>query len=174
MPRYSLVGCSGCDALKIVDGTPKTTTCSNCNARLKFRKLKRFYESDDTAKVSQAKAVLLARRAGEEDEILELIEAGALDEDIAEAVSDDEYLIARGVDPKKVDEASDISPKRTPSRDEQVSLAIEQLEHPTKSNIAEYVFEMYGVPTDRTEKFVDGLYLNGDLSRNADGEYRQL
>lgn len=174
MPRYSLVGCSSCDALKIVDGNPKTTACSNCDARLKFRKLKRFYEDEDITKVSQAKAILLSRRAGKEEEVTELIEAGLLDNSTVNIFSDEEYLAARGVDPAEAEAASDTSIKRTPSREEQVLTAVSKVESPTKANITVYVVEQYGTEGVWVEKMVESLYLKGELSRNPDGTYREV
>lgn len=170
--RYSLVGCSSCDALKIVDGHPKTTQCSNCEKQLRFRKLKKFYQSDDSTQVSHAKAIIVARREGKEDEINEMIEAGLINGDIRSAISDEEYLRAKGVNPDEVDKSQSVHTPKKPSVREIVFEAIEETEDSTQTNIVAFAAEQYGKDPERFSDILEELYLKGEVTRSQEGIYR--
>lgn len=68
---YYVVGCSDCSAYWILEGEQETTTCRSCGTRHKVKKLKRFIESPDKAVVREARAELLAEKAGYGDEYRE-------------------------------------------------------------------------------------------------------
>lgn len=65
---YYVVGCSDCSALWILEGEQETTVCRSCGTRHDTDGLKRFIETEEKAVAREARAEMLAERAGHGDE----------------------------------------------------------------------------------------------------------
>lgn len=171
---YRVVGCRDCGALWIVADRPETTTCPRCSKRHPFDRLHAFAETDDEDAARQARAALLADRAGQGDAFADVDEelAGQLD---FEAVSDTTYLEEAGLDPEAVAEAGEramAGPARSTSRRETVLEALEALEWPTEDEIVEYAAER-GVPAEAVSDLLDRLVRAGEVSESG-RRYRRL
>ena len=100
---YSVVGCPDCGALKLVADRPETTQCPRCGRRTKFKKLHKFFQSEDADAAREVRARLLADRGGQRDAYEDLGTFAQLGTDAESAGVDDvEYLEASSVDPGEV------------------------------------------------------------------------
>src|SRR6056297_2742917 len=77
---YAVVGCSDCQALKIVEGRPETTQCPRCGKRRTFEKLKKFVETDDEDHAREVRSSMLATRQGEGEAFAELDSFSEMDD----------------------------------------------------------------------------------------------
>jgi predicted nucleic acid-binding Zn-ribbon protein len=171
---YRVVGCRECGALWIVADRPETTTCPRCGKRHPFERLHAFAETEDEDSARQARAALLADRAGQgeafagvDDEL-----AGQLD---FEAVSEASYLEEAGLDPEAVAEAGEratAGPARSRNRRETVLAALDELDRPTEAEVVEYAAER-DVPAQAVSGLLERLVEAGELSESG-GRYRRL
>lgn len=65
---YSLVGCSDCNALWILEGEQETTTCRSCGKRHQVDSLRKFVETEVKEVARERRAEMLADRAGHGEE----------------------------------------------------------------------------------------------------------
>lgn len=171
---YRVVGCRDCGALWIVADRPETTTCPRCDTRHSFERLHAFAETEAEAAAREARAALLADRAGQGDAFDDLDVAVAEQLDF-EAIPDVSHLEAAGLDPDAVAEAGDratAGPASGPSHREVVLRALEALDRPTEPEVIEYARER-DVPGDTARSLLDRLVRAGEVSRSA-GRYRRL
>ncbi len=171
---YRVVGCRDCGALWIVADRPETTTCPRCGTRHPFERLHAFAETEAEADARQARAALLADRAGQADAFAEVDDelAGQLD---FEAVSDASYLEAAGLDPAAVADAGErasAGPARSKSRRATVLAALEAHDQPTEAEVVEYA-SVRGVPTEAVPGLLERLVRAGEVSESG-GRYRRL
>jgi hypothetical protein len=174
---YSVVGCSECEALWIVEGRPETTECPRCGKRHRLKKLKQFVETDDEDHAREVRSSMLANRQGQGEAFADLDSFAAMDDRVDEDVVDDrEYLERSGIDPDPV-EAVDERARRgsgagSTSRKAIVRSALEDLDRPTETAILEYA-EDRGVPADYVETALEKLRRRGEVVE-SDGRYRLL
>jgi hypothetical protein len=174
---YAVVGCNRCDALWVVDGRPKTTSCPRCGKRHQTKKLKRFYEAETSTEAKDARSRLLAQRGGYEDQAAELDGFETLGHEADRVgVSDEEYLEGSGIDSDAVAAAgarADEAGKSTSRSKRQVVLdAFEELDRPTEAEVKAYAAQA-GVGAEYVEKALSKLSRAGELSESG-GRYRRL
>ena len=171
---YRVVGCRDCGALWIVADRPESTTCPRCGTRHRTGKLHAFFEGDDEDAARQARASLLAERAGHGEAF------GALDEAVAggldfEAVAEASHLESAGLDPDAIAEAGEratAAPARSASRREVVLGALEALEAPTEAEVVGYSADR-DVPPEAVPPLLEKLVHAGEVTESG-GRYRRL
>ncbi|UPW01259.1 DUF5817 domain-containing protein [Halorussus gelatinilyticus] len=175
---YAVVGCSDCQALKIVEGRPETTQCPRCGKRRKFEKLKKFVETDDEDHAREVRSSILANRQGEGETFAELDSFSEMESQVEEAgVSDDEYLEASGIDTDEVEAAAERVENRSAStrgssRKDTVLAALRELDRPTEDEVVAHAGEE-GVPAEYVRDALDKLTRRGEVSESR-GRYRLL
>ncbi|WP_435176260.1 DUF5817 domain-containing protein [Halorussus sp. AFM4] len=175
---YAVVGCSDCQALKIVEGRPETTQCPRCGKRRKFEKLKKFVETDDEDHAREVRSSMLANRQGEGEAFAELDSFSEMEARVDDAgVSDEEYLEASGIDTEEVEAAAERVENRSAStrggsRKDTVLAALRELDRPTEDEVVEYADER-GVPADYARNALEKLARRGEVSESR-GRYRLL
>jgi hypothetical protein len=164
---YAVVGCSGCDALWVVDGRPETTSCPRCGTRHRFERLKRFAESGSEAEARAARAALLADRSDHSDGFDPAAVADA-DPEVADDVA---YLEAMGADPEAAREAGERAGHGPGggSRDRRTIVldAVDAADPPTRERIVERA-AADGVPAERAGTLLDRLVREGAVSTSGD------
>lgn len=172
---YSVVGCSDCGALKIVDGRPDTTTCNRCGKRLRFKKLKKFLQTEDLDHAREIRASILANKGGHGDEFARVGSFAELDAETEESVvSDEAYLEGSGIDPDEVAAAGERAMETggSLSRKDAVLAALEELDRPTEDEVVEFAGE-HGAPRGFVESALEKLRRRGEVSESG-GRYRLL
>lgn len=169
---YSVVGCSRCSALWVVDGRPETTECPRCGKRRQFSKLKTFAETESAEAAKEARSRLLQGRGDVE---VDLDDFGTLEADAMDAgMSDDEFLTASGLDAAEIDEADERATASSPSRSrkEVVLDALRELDRPTAEEVEGYAND-HGVDPEYVEQALEKLRRRGEVSESR-GRYRLL
>jgi hypothetical protein len=173
---YAVVGCSGCEALWVVEGRPERSECPRCGRTRQYAKRKKFVSTEDPDHARQVRAVLLAERQGHGDAFAELDSFAAMESSLDEAGVDDEtYLEASGVDPEAVAEAADRTTSGSggsQSRKETVLAALSELAEPTEAAVVAYARER-GVPESYVTDALARLVARGRVTESA-GTYRLL
>lgn len=171
---YRVVGCRNCGALWVVADRPETTTCPRCGSRHRFEALQAFAETDDEVAARDARAALLAERAGHGDALADLdgATAGQLD---AAGVGDIEYLEGSGLDPEAVAAAGEwaaAGPARSHGQRETVLEALDALDRPTEAEVVAYAADR-DVPAEAVNDLLGRLVRAGEVSESG-GRYRRL
>ncbi|GAA0227232.1 DUF5817 domain-containing protein [Haladaptatus pallidirubidus] len=172
---YSVVGCSACSNLWIVDGNPETTQCSRCGKRKKFRKLKKFVETDDEDRAREIRASMLANRQGHGDTFAELDSFAEMDAQTDHAgMDDEEYLDRSGIDVEEVSAVEQGSRRGTNSKSKkQIVLdTLSNLDEADEAEIVAYAGER-GVSREYVEKALEKLVRRGEVSESR-GRYRRI
>ncbi|WP_227374532.1 DUF5817 domain-containing protein [Haladaptatus halobius] len=171
---YSVVGCSACNNLWIVEGRPETTQCSRCGKRRKFRKLKKFVETDDEDYAREVRASMIANRQGHGDAFAELDSFAEMDSQIEDAgMDDEEYLDRSGIDTDDVATAGEPSRRSASKGKKQVVLdALSNLDEPDEREIVTYARER-GVSAEYVRRALEKLSRRGEISESQ-GRYRRL
>lgn len=174
---YSVVGCSECEALWILEGQPETTECPRCGKRHRTKQLKRFVETDDEDHARDVRASMLANRQGQGEAFADLDSFAEMEGRVEEDVVDDrEYLERSGVDPEPVEAAGERARGgangSSSSRKAVVRSGLEELDRPTEAAIVEYAEEQ-GVPAGYVETVLEKLRRNGEVVE-SDGHFRLL
>ncbi|WP_458205972.1 DUF5817 domain-containing protein [Haladaptatus sp. NG-SE-30] len=171
---YSVVGCSACSNLWIVDGRPETTQCSRCGKRRKFRKLKKFVETDDEDHAREVRASMLANRQGHGDAFAELDSFAEMDTQVEDAGMDtEEFLDRSGIDTEEVSAASERSRRTGSKNKKQVVLdALSNLDSPDEDEIVAYARDR-GVSAEYVRNALEKLARRGEISESR-GRYRRL
>jgi hypothetical protein len=172
---YAVVGCSNCSALWVVEGRPDTSGCPRCETRYRFSKLRKFVTTDDEDHAREARASMLANRAGHGDAFAELEHFATLG-DVAEdaGMSAEEFLDSAGVDTDEVaavEERAEAS-RRGLGKREAVRTALRELEEPTEAEVKAFAAE-HGVDAEYVERALEKLQRAGDVTETDDG-YRLL
>lgn len=172
--RYSVVGCSNCDNVWIVDGHPERTSCTMCNEQFKWKQLKKLFTTNDKEQAREARALKQAEVNGVDHIYESMLEKGMFDEDVEDAIADDEYLEQKGIDPEEVKEAGGGQASGGNQSDkEHVKDAIRKLDSPDDDDVVDYV-EEYGVNRDKAYDLIDRLCRQGEAMRKRGGELRLL
>ena len=173
---YAVVGCNRCGALWVVEGRPDSTGCPRCETRHRFEKLKRFAETESADAAREARSRLLAERGGYGDQHASLGDFSTLgDAADRSGVSDEEFLRESGVDTDAVAEAGERAETGrggSRSRRQVVLDALDELDRPTGSAVAEYAADA-GVPEEYVEGTLERLCRNGEVTESG-GRYRRL
>jgi hypothetical protein len=174
---YSVVGCPDCSALKIVEDRPETTRCPRCGRQTKFKKLRRFYQSDALDAAREIRARMLAERSGHSEAYSELGEFAEIDALADKAgMSAEEYLADKGLNTEIIADAGERAMSgfgsTGTSRKECVLDALHDLDHPSEQEIIDQAAEA-GVPADYVRDALDKLAQRGEVTEN-NGQYRLL
>lgn len=167
---YSVVGCSECLALWVVEDRPETTQCPRCRKRHQFGKLKQFAETDSSEAAARVRSSMLAERADDG----EFLDPAEIDID-GVGVDDEEYLTASGLDAEEVAAAGDRAEGgdgRSRSRKQVVLDALSELEEPTAEAVIEYA-TAEGLEESYVERALERLQRAGEVTETA-GVYRRL
>ncbi|XGI83255.1 DUF5817 domain-containing protein [Halorutilales archaeon Cl-col2-1] len=171
---YSVVGCSNCESVKIVEGRPKTTTCHSCGKTLKFDSLRVFHETDDLEEAKEARSLMLAKRNDMETLYNGLMEEDVFNTKVEENFGEDELLDEKGVDTEEIKEARERKSSKSGVSKPQKRIvmdAVENIESPTDDDIIEYARQR-GVDEERTEEIIDSMCIEGEAMRQRDGSIR--
>ena len=170
---YTVVGCSNCQALWIVEDRPETTSCPRCRSRHEFDRLKQFVRTEDQDEAREVRAAMLASAQDQADAYEKLDSVGAMAEAIDTAgIDDDAYLSDHGLDPEAIAAAGDEPPTTSMSLRERVLDAIDTLEEPTEAAVIEYASER-GDAAETVRAALEKLARDGTIVQGQSG-YRRL
>jgi hypothetical protein len=170
---YSVVGCSECLALWVVEDRPETTQCPRCRKRHQFERLKQFAETDTSEAAARVRSSMLADRADDG----EFLDPEEIDID-GVGVDDGEYLTASGLDADEVAAAGERAEGgsggggRSRSRKQVVLDALSELDEPTTAAVVEYA-TAEGVAESYVETALERLQRAGEVTER-NGIYRRL
>jgi len=171
---YSVVGCTECSALWVIEGRPETSQCPRCGTRRQFDLLRKFARTETVDAARQARAAMLAERQDLGEAFDGLDSYAEMEAEVEEDVIDDEtYLESKGVDSDATFEAGQRATEGTggsTSREAVVREALAELDEPDEDAVVEYVAER-GVPEAYTQRALQSLVRAGDVSENR-GTYR--
>lgn len=168
---FSVVGCSGCRSLWVVENRPETTRCPRCGTRHRFETLKAFAETDTAESAKEARSRMLQGRSDADAEVADFatLEADAMDA----GMDDDEFLTASGLDADEVKAAGDASgSQESRSRREVVRDAVAEQDRPTAAEVREYAAE-HGIDAEYVDRALEKLRRRGEVSKSG-GRYRLL
>lgn len=167
---YRVVGCRDCGALWIVADRPETTSCPRCGRRHQFDALHAFFESTEEDAARQARASLLAERAGHGDDF------DSPDSQLdSVGIDDADFLAGSGLDPDAVAAAAErasAGPATPPAPRETVLAALDELDRPSEAKVVDYATDR-DVPADVVAELLERLVQAGEVSESA-GRYRRL
>ncbi|WP_327051184.1 DUF5817 domain-containing protein [Halomicrococcus gelatinilyticus] len=170
---YSVVGCSECSNLWLVEGRPETTQCSRCGKRHQFGKLKQFVRTDDEDHAREVRASMLANRQGHGEAFAELDSFSEMEAQAEDAGMDDaEFLDRSGIDADEVEAAADRSRRGSTSKRDAVHNALDVLDRPTEDEVVAYAEER-GVAPEYAERALEKMVRSGEVSESR-GHYRLL
>ncbi|AQL43466.1 replication protein H [Halorientalis sp. IM1011] len=173
---YAVVGCSECDALRVVEGRPERSECPRCGTSRKFEKLKQFVTTEDPDHAREVRAAMLAKRQGREDAFADLDSFAEMERYLDEAgVDDEEYLEGSGVDTDEVGAAAARAEQGAGggrSRKETVLAALREQDEPTAASVVDYATER-GVPAAYVRDALEKLVRRGEVTESG-GTYRLL
>lgn len=156
---YSVVGCSDCAHLWIVEGRPETTECRRCGARHDFRSRRRLAETEDPDQARELRSRLLAERANAGEGPADSFDV--LEEEVADGV-------IRALEPiESVPDESKPTDKRGI-----VLEAIEERAEPTRSAIREHGRDR-GLASEEVDSVLEKLHRAGTVTREGD-TYRRV
>lgn len=167
---YSVVGCSECHELWVVEGRPETTQCPRCETRHRFERLKSFTETDTSEAAARVRSSMLANRSDDG----EFVDPREIDVESV-GMSDADFLRAAGLDADAVSAAEDRSERSagdSRSRKQVVLDALSELEEPTDDAVVEYAGAA-GVPESYAERALEKLRRAGEVTE-SNGVYRKL
>lgn len=104
---YTVVVCSNCRFVWIVEDRPGTSQCRRCQKRRKFKQLKKYYQVEDLEAAKLARAHAQAMVNDQESRFEKELENGTLEFEIDEAVPNSTYLDEMGVDSRVVSQEVD-------------------------------------------------------------------
>lgn len=168
---YSVVGCSSCQSLWIVEGRPETTSCPRCGTRHRFGRLKKFVTTEDKDEAREVRAAMLASKQGAESAYEQLDSVGEMEAVLDEAgIQDTEFLAESGIDPEAVEAAGEQATASEPrkSRRERVLDALRELDEPTEAAVIAYATDR-GVPAEYVRDALQKLSRMGEITRTDDG-----
>jgi hypothetical protein len=175
---YAVVGCSECHALWLLADprTAETATCPRCGRRHRTANLKRLHTAESRDAAREARASMLADRAGAGDAFEATPPVSDPDDAATDPVVDDrEYLDAAGIDPDAAEAAGERAGGgggESRSRPEVVRDAVRTLETPDEDDVVAYATDR-GVPAAAATDLLDRLVRRGEVSE-SDGIYRPL
>jgi len=166
---YSVVGCSECRNLWVVEGRPETTQCPRCRTRHRFEKLRAFAETETSDAAARVRSSMLARRADDG----EFVDPEEIDTEEV-GIGDEAYLSASGLDAEAVSAAGEraTSTDGSRSRKRVVLDALSELDEPTAAAVREYAAEA-GVEGSYVDRALSKLQRAGEVTE-SDGVYRKL
>lgn len=172
---YAVVGCSDCQALWVVTTDGETAGCPRCGRRHQLDRLEQFVTTPEEDHAREVRAAMLAARQGEDEAFANLADFGELGERAEdEAVPDETYLAASGIDPEEVAEAGDRASESAASADRRavVEAAVRNLEAPTAEDVTCEAVEA-GVGPEEARTTLERLVAEG-AATERDGIYRLL
>ncbi len=172
---YSVVGCSSCQSLWIVEGRPETTSCPRCRSRHRFKRLKKFVQTEDREEAREVRSAMLAARQGAEDAYEDLDSIGDIEAILDEVgIEDEEYLTEKGMDAAAVEAAGEAATasRERKSRREWVLEALRTLDEPSEAEVVAFATER-GVPESYVRKALEKLSRTGEVTETEAG-YRLI
>jgi hypothetical protein len=173
---YAVVGCSDCSALWVVTTDGESAGCPRCGTRHRLDTLEKFVTTPAEDHARDVRASMLAARQGEEEAFATVDDFATLDDRAeTEAVPDETYLAASGIDPDAVEAAGErTTAAGSAGKDRQTLVrdAIESLESPSADDIVAVAREG-GVPEEVTRELLDRMVEHGLVSEH-NGTYRLL
>lgn len=145
---YTIIMCTECGTLKIVEGAPQTTECFGCDKRLKLKKVKNIFQTKNKDAATRVLGQERARRSGDDsfEEWKTAVDAGELDEDETDG---------------------------PPELEEAVREAIRTLDEPTTPGVADWVEETYGYTDEGdVEELIERWHETASVLKQSDGTLR--
>lgn len=175
---YSVIGCSNCESVKIVQGNPETTVCNRCQTQITLAKVQVIFKSEDLQEAKEARSLAMAKRNGFEYLAEEMVDREILADDVTRNVAEEELIREKSGDsPEEIQDAGDIDkPKTAEERDPKkriVKDAIEFLDEPKDDDVVEFA-EDRGVDPEQAVEIVDKLCMEGEAMRTREGTIRLL
>lgn len=172
---YTVVICSNCQYPWIVEDRPERPKCGRCQQTRKFKKLKKYHETESLEKAKQVRTSVNAELSDEGDAFQRAKEAGALDSDVEQVLTDEEYLEQKGVDVAEVAAASERAnqDRSQMSQREVVEAAIESMDVPTESEIRSFA-EEYNVDGDKAMELIEKMKRTGTILGSPSSGYRRV
>ncbi|MEF8777038.1 MAG: DUF5817 domain-containing protein [Haloarculaceae archaeon] len=172
---YAVVGCSDCQALWVVEGSPERSECPRCGRRRKHARRRTFVETDDADHAREVRASMLATRQGHDEAFATLESFTEMEARLDDAGPDDEtYLRESGLDPTAIEAAGSIADDggKSTSREEIVRTALRELDEPTEAQVVAYATDR-GVDREYVERALAKFVRAGEAAMNR-GTYRLL
>ena len=165
---YTVVVCSNCQYVWIVQDRPKTSQCGKCRKRRKFKLLKKYHKTDDKAEAKLARAFYQSQVNDLGDHFDRAREKGVLKEDMDSFLTENEYLEMQGMDAEKVENAVEniLTPFNRRSEVDIIRKAFSVLENPDFDDFLEYTRE-YDVSDENAIIKLDGLVRSGTISNTG-------
>lgn len=166
---YTVIVCPDCEQPKVVEDVPERTKCGRCQTSLKFRELKHYYETDDSAEAKKARGAIAAQLRGKGDRFEELLDSDILDSEAVSERIDDEYQSAHGLDDAGDDDQSDTAGSSR-SRQDIVRDGIDECDPASEEAVLDYAVD-HGVPRGKAERILRKLRERGEVLR-SNGAFR--
>lgn len=164
---YIIVICPNCETPRIIKDDPETIECFNCEKRLKQRKLKIFFKTENAEEARRKKGEIVADQQGLSDVFEKL---GAIDVDASTRRVNERFQEQTGLNALLEDD-SDTSRKKSSPVD-LIKRAIRESSEPTEDHIISVVAE-HGLSAKRAERTLSKLFQQGEITEQ-NGEYRVL
>jgi hypothetical protein len=172
---YAVVGCTDCQALWVITTDGETASCPRCGRRHRLDRLEQFVTTPEEDHAREVRSAMLAERQGESEAFAKVDDFETLGErSEQEAVPDETYLAASGIDPEPVAEAGERATEQGDSLDRRgvVEEALRALDEPTAEDVATRAAES-GVPPETARSILERLVADGAATQR-DGVYRLL
>lgn len=156
---YAVVGCSDCEHLWVVEGTPETTECRRCGSRHTFRDRRRLAEATDPDEARELRSQLLAARSDSESS------PPASFHELEDRVADG---VIETVHPVTIAEEDGPPTDRVGL----VRHALETLEEPDRTELVAYCTD-HGLTATQVERTLEALLQAGAVTRES-GSYRAV
>lgn len=168
---YTVVVCSDCKYVWIVENRPDTSQCRRCRKRRKFAVLKKYYRTDDLEAATLARAHTQAKVNNQEERFAKEIESGALEIEIDEAVPNSDFLDQKGIDSQAISkEVENILHKKNripTSKSEIVEQALSRQDATTLEEFLETATG-YGLTKEESLNQLKKRYQSGVITDHAE------
>jgi len=163
---YTVVVCSECQCVWIVNGRPERSKCRRCGKNRLFKKLKKYSQHEDAEVAKLARAKTQAVIDDQKEHFERAFERGVLQEEIDQAINDDEYLSGLGLDADEIENAAEEileSPRERNSEKKIVRKAVKDQGSPTIDDVLDYAKE-YELSESKAILCLERILRSGDLS----------
>lgn len=170
---YAVVGCSNCEHLWLVEGSPETSQCPRCGRTREHASRRRFVTTDDPDHARDVRAALLATRQEADGGVEGASFTSLADDAEAAGLSERAVLEAAGIDPDAVfaDDEHEAGGGPTDRR-AVIRAAIRHLDEPTDAAVREFAVER-DVSATFVDRALERLVRSGEATRDGD-TYRLL
>jgi hypothetical protein len=165
---YTVVVCSNCRFVWIVEGRPQTSQCRKCRKTRQFKKLKKYHETEDLDEAKIARAFYQSRVYGEEEHFDRALDKGILEEHEPGRIRDDEYLESMGIDANQTNSFVENRHSAAKKKSERrvVIDAFRELDNPDIEQFLEYS-QQWGLSNQRALLKLEKLMSSGGIGNTG-------